>query len=110
MILKFHRFRPRSRINLLIRSIIRLADEPRLVEYVKRPFFPERALSTAAFGCWGRSREEGPPILYIAATRSLRLFINKREPYSTALGAVCITNLKEANLEALLAGMEYKIQ
>lgn len=38
------------------------------------------------------------------------LFINKRERYSTALGAVCITNLKEANLEALLTGMEYKIQ
>lgn len=30
------------------------------------------------------------------------LFINKRERYSTALRAVCITNLKEANLEALL--------
>ncbi|KAI8428406.1 hypothetical protein MSG28_007231 [Choristoneura fumiferana] len=37
------------------------------------------------------------------------VFINKRERYSTALGAVCITNLKEANLEALLARMEYKI-
>lgn len=32
------------------------------------------------------------------------LFINKRERYSTALGAVCITNLKEANLEALASG------
>ncbi|CAG4936403.1 unnamed protein product [Colias eurytheme] len=51
------------------------------------------------------------PILYIhVRPPEVCLFINKRERYSTALGAVCITNLKEANLEALVPGMEYKIQ
>ncbi|CAK1552445.1 unnamed protein product [Leptosia nina] len=46
---------------------------------------------------WPRCGGRAPP--------EVCLFINKRERYSTALGAVCITNLKEANLEALVPRM-----
>lgn len=108
--------RPRiAHINLLIRSIIRLADELQSceVEYIKSPFSAIACIVGGVCGHGGRHRR-GRRAYNVFRTShqppEVCLFINKRERYSTALGAVCITNLKEANLEALLTGMEYKIQ